>query len=87
MQGKTVIVTGATGFVGCALCERLLSEGARVRGVGRNAERGQVLTAKGGECIEADTTDHPASLAPRSQAARARPEWRAKRESSHRREP
>jgi nucleoside-diphosphate-sugar epimerase len=36
---KKVIITGATGFIGGALAKRLLSEGVKVYGVGRNAER------------------------------------------------
>lgn len=35
-QGRHVLVTGGTGFVGSHLVERLLSEGARVRVVGRD---------------------------------------------------
>lgn len=35
-----VLVTGATGFVGRVLCERLMHEGARVRGMARKAAGG-----------------------------------------------
>jgi nucleoside-diphosphate-sugar epimerase len=36
---KKVVITGATGFIGGALAKRLLAEGVKVYGVGRNAER------------------------------------------------
>jgi nucleoside-diphosphate-sugar epimerase len=36
---KKAIVTGATGFIGGALAKRLLADGVKVYGVGRNAER------------------------------------------------
>ena len=58
MRGKTVFVTGATGFIGGALCERLLAEGARVRGLARNSEKGRALAATGIEVVEGDVTDH-----------------------------
>jgi nucleoside-diphosphate-sugar epimerase len=35
----TVLVTGASGFIGSALCRRLRDRGARVRGLGRSVER------------------------------------------------
>lgn len=59
MDGKTVFVTGATGFVGGALCQRLLAEGARVHGLARNPEKGQALAATGVEVVEGDITNHP----------------------------
>lgn len=39
--GKTVVVTGAGGFIGSHLVERLLGEGARVRAMLRYTSRGQ----------------------------------------------
>jgi nucleoside-diphosphate-sugar epimerase len=36
-MNATILVTGASGFIGRALCERLLSEGSKVRGVVRRA--------------------------------------------------
>jgi nucleoside-diphosphate-sugar epimerase len=36
---KKVIITGATGFIGGALAKKLLSDGVKVYGVGRNAEK------------------------------------------------
>jgi uncharacterized protein YbjT (DUF2867 family) len=46
-----VLVTGANGFIGRALCERLLAEGWQVRGAVRSKVSGVVLPAG----IEADT--------------------------------
>ncbi len=39
--GKTVVVTGAGGFIGSALVERLVTEGARVRAFVRYTSRGE----------------------------------------------
>jgi nucleoside-diphosphate-sugar epimerase len=44
---KKAIITGATGFIGGALAKRLLADGVRVYGVGRNAERLAVLKGYG----------------------------------------
>jgi nucleoside-diphosphate-sugar epimerase len=43
VAGKTVLVTGATGFLGGALTQRLASEGARVRALARRPEKGEFL--------------------------------------------
>jgi dTDP-glucose 4,6-dehydratase len=40
-EGKTAVVTGAGGFIGSHLVERLVSEGARVRAMLRYTSRGQ----------------------------------------------
>jgi dTDP-glucose 4,6-dehydratase len=40
-EGKTVVVTGAGGFIGSHLVERLVSDGARVRAMLRYTSRGQ----------------------------------------------
>jgi dTDP-glucose 4,6-dehydratase len=40
-EGKTVVVTGAGGFIGSHLVERLVQEGARVRAMLRYTSRGQ----------------------------------------------
>jgi nucleoside-diphosphate-sugar epimerase len=44
---KKVIITGASGFIGGALAKRLLSEGARVYGVGRNRGKLEALRQYG----------------------------------------
>jgi len=50
MEGTVAIVTGATGGIGTAIAERLVSEGARVVGVGRRTDAGSMLVqALGGE--------------------------------------
>ena len=43
-MGK-ILVTGATGFVGKALCKRIASNGWHVRGVVRSAEQAVNLSA------------------------------------------
>ena len=42
-KDKAVLVTGATGFLGGALCLRLAQEGAKVRGLARSPEKGAFL--------------------------------------------
>jgi nucleoside-diphosphate-sugar epimerase len=44
---RKVIITGASGFIGGALAKRLLSEGVRVYGVGRNREKLEALRQYG----------------------------------------
>lgn len=44
LKGKTILVTGATGFIGYRLAERLAQEeGAKVRALARSAEKGEKL--------------------------------------------
>lgn len=43
LRGRTVVLTGATGGIGGALCDALVEAGARVLAVGRNAARLQAL--------------------------------------------
>lgn len=52
-----VAVTGATGHVGGALAEMLLSRGVRVRVISRQAERAAALVRKGAEPLIADLED------------------------------
>jgi uncharacterized protein YbjT (DUF2867 family) len=51
------VVTGATGHTGKVVAKTLLTKGAKVRVIGRNADRLQALVAKGAESFVADLTD------------------------------
>jgi 2-alkyl-3-oxoalkanoate reductase len=57
LSGTPVLVTGATGFIGSRLAERLAEEGARVTGVGRSVDRVSHLSRKGVELIPLDLLD------------------------------
>jgi nucleoside-diphosphate-sugar epimerase len=61
LKGKKALVTGATGFIGGRLTERLISEGVQVRGLARTPAKGQWLAELGVELVPGDITD-PASL-------------------------
>lgn len=50
MTGK-VLLTGATGFVGCQVLRELLDQNVRVRAVLRNGKQGKILTNKGIESV------------------------------------
>jgi NAD(P)H dehydrogenase (quinone) len=52
-----IAITGITGRIGGQLAERLLSVGAAVRAVVRDARKGDAWTAKGCEVTVADLTD------------------------------
>jgi uncharacterized protein YbjT (DUF2867 family) len=54
------VITAATGHTGRVAAERLLSSGAKVRVVGRNAKRMEQLARQGAEVAVADITDTPA---------------------------
>jgi dihydroflavonol-4-reductase len=54
LKGKTIAVTGATGFVGRYVVDALLQRGAHVVGVVRNPDRVPELRAKGVELRRAD---------------------------------
>jgi dihydroflavonol-4-reductase len=57
LEGRTVLVTGASGFVGGALANRLLGDGAEVRALVRDASRARELAARGAELVTGDLTD------------------------------
>jgi NAD(P)H dehydrogenase (quinone) len=56
-------ITGVTGQVGGAMARILLARGKAVRGVVRNAEKGQSWAAKGCEIAVADMEDEAALAA------------------------
>ncbi len=56
-RDESVLVTGASGFIGGALVARLLDEGARVRGLVRSMEKGASVAAMGAEPVVGDLTD------------------------------
>ncbi|MCC6166489.1 MAG: SDR family NAD(P)-dependent oxidoreductase [Caldilineaceae bacterium] len=59
---QTILITGASGYIGSGLAQRLVQEGATVRGLVRNPSRAEELAAAGVEIARGDVTD-PASLA------------------------
>lgn len=62
LQGKKALVTGATGFIGGRLAERLVTEeGVQVRGLARTPAKGQWLADLDIEIVPGDVTD-PSSL-------------------------
>lgn len=46
LEGRTVLLTGASGGIGAALCDALVAAGARVVAAGRNAARLQAIAAR-----------------------------------------
>ncbi len=57
LQGNTVLITGATGFLGGKLARRLIRDGAHVRVITRKPERAAALAELGAEVFTADLTD------------------------------
>ncbi|MCB1855020.1 MAG: NAD(P)H-binding protein, partial [Halieaceae bacterium] len=52
--GDTIALTGATGFIGSALCEQLLRQGFALRALVRSPRRAGHLAARGVQLIEGD---------------------------------
>lgn len=69
MRDATVLVTGATGFVGGRLAERLLDDGARVRALARTPAKAAALARRGAEVVEGDLT-RPETLGPAAAGCR-----------------
>lgn len=58
LQGKTVLVTGSTGFVGGALARRLGADGAHVKALARSPEKGCFLRdVPNVDIVQGDITD------------------------------
>lgn len=62
-MGVTVLVTGATGFLGTSLVRRLLGGGARVRVLVRSPTKARALIDQGAEPFLGDITDRRAVAA------------------------
>jgi nucleoside-diphosphate-sugar epimerase len=61
MSAERILITGATGFTGGHLCERLTRQGHRVRALVRDENRCSDLRRWGAEIVKGDLRD-PASL-------------------------
>ncbi|WP_144395100.1 SDR family NAD(P)-dependent oxidoreductase [Pleionea sediminis] len=57
LNGKTVLLTGASSGIGEALVEKLIARGARVIGVARSEDKLQALSEKHGDFFESRTAD------------------------------
>jgi nucleoside-diphosphate-sugar epimerase len=62
LSQQTILITGASGYIGSRLAARLVAQGASVRALVRNPARAEELAASGVEVVRGDVTD-PASLA------------------------
>jgi dihydroflavonol-4-reductase len=61
--GKSVYVTGGTGFIGSYVVDALVAEGARVTALARPSARAKALAAKGVAVHEGNVTD-PSTIRP-----------------------
>ena len=59
LPGRRVLITGATGFIGSYVAERLVRGGSQVRLVVRRPDRAEALRAAGAEVLLGDLTDPP----------------------------
>lgn len=55
-----IYITGATGFIGSRVADRLLERGERIRVLVRSRERGVGLESRGAELVEGDVADRDA---------------------------
>jgi nucleoside-diphosphate-sugar epimerase len=60
VSGRRVVVTGAGGFIGVAVCQRLAAQGATVTGLDREPAAAAVVEGAGAEFVLADVTDREA---------------------------
>ncbi|MFQ5845212.1 MAG: NAD-dependent epimerase/dehydratase family protein, partial [Planctomycetota bacterium] len=61
-DGRTVLVTGGYGFIGSHLVERLLAQGARVRGLLRPPRSREVFSGRPVEIVRGDLRDEGALM-------------------------
>ena len=57
MNGSKLLVTGASGFIGSALTERLIKDGNDVRAFVRNRQKLSGLNGSISDVVEGDITD------------------------------
>lgn len=62
-EPATILVTGATGYIGGRLAPRLVAHGYSVRAMGRDTRRLGALAAAGVECVAGNVLE-PETLAP-----------------------
>ena len=60
----SILVTGATGYIGGRLARQLLAEGHQVRAMARDSRRLTALENAGAECVAGDVLDAPSLTTP-----------------------